>query len=89
MERFGLDDRRANRMRNVPTSLEIIGYAVLSIAGFVMIYEGTTNQLAGLLLGGSICITLGLITLVYAIKNALWHWNMLRRSVRDEKCDTD
>jgi hypothetical protein len=76
-------------MRNVPTSLEIIGYAVLSIAGFVMIYEGMTNQLAALLLGGSLCITLGVITLVYAIKNALWHWNMLHRSVRDEKCDTD
>ena len=76
-------------MRNVPTLLEIIGYAVLSIAGFVMIYEGTTNQVAGLLLGGSLCITLGLITLVCAIKNALWHWNMLHRSVTDEKCDTD
>jgi len=76
-------------MRNVPTPMEIIGYAVMSIAGFVMIYEGTTNQLAGLLLGGSLCITLGLITLVYAIKNALWHRNMLRRSVRDENCDAD
>lgn len=89
MEKFELADRTANSMRNVPTSLEIIAYAVFSIAGIVMIYEGTTNQLAGLLLGGSICITLGLITLVYAIKNALWHWGMLRRSDKDEKCDAD
>lgn len=71
-------------MRRVPAPLEIIGYAVFLIAGLIMIYEGTTDQVVGLLLGGAFCISLGLITLVYAIRNLLWHRDMLHGSVTDK-----
>jgi uncharacterized membrane protein len=74
-------------MRSVPTSLEIVVYTVLSIAGLAMIYEGTTDQSAALLVSGALCITFGLLTLVYAIRNMLWHRRMLRQSATDEKLD--
>ena len=74
-------------MRRVPAPLEITGYAGLVIAGLIMLYEGTTDQSAGLVVGGAFCITLGLLTLVYAIRNTLWHRGMLRGTVTDEKLD--
>lgn len=74
-------------MRRVPAPLEIIGYGTLSITGVIMLYEGTTNQSVTLLVGGAFCITLGLMTLVYAIRNTLWHRHMLRGTVTDESID--
>lgn len=76
-------------MRRVPAPLEIIGYTALSIAGLIMLYEATTNQSPGLLVAGAFCITLGLLTLVYAIKNTLWHRRMLRQSATVERLDLD
>lgn len=74
-------------MRRVPAPLEIIGYAVLSIAGLILLYEGTTDQSGGLLVAGAFCITLGLLTLVYAIRNTLWHRRMQRQSATVGKLD--
>lgn len=74
-------------MRRVPAPLEIIGYAILSIMGLIMLYEGTTDQAVALLVGGAFCTTLGLITLVYAVRNTLWHRHMLRGTVTDEELD--
>jgi hypothetical protein len=72
-------------MRRVPAPLEIIGYVALPITGGILIYVGTTDQLVGFLICGAFCIPLGLITLVYAIRNTLWHRDMKRRSVTDEE----
>jgi hypothetical protein len=65
-------------MRRVPTPLEITGYATLSFLGLYMLYRGMTDQMAAALIGGALCLTLGVTTLVSAIRTFLWHRQMLR-----------
>ena len=67
-------------MRWVPAPLEIAATAILSILGLFMLYIGTTYQRTGVLISGALCLPLGATTLVVAVRNALWHRRMMRKS---------
>ena len=76
-------------MRRVATPLEIAGYAALSILGLYMLYRGMTGQVVTLLIGGALCLTLGEIALVPAIRTFLWHRQMLRQSPSNKEIKLD
>jgi hypothetical protein len=51
-----------------------------------MVNEGASNNSASeaaILIGGAVCFTLGMMTLVSAVRSILWHRNMLRHSTPD------
>jgi hypothetical protein len=68
---------------------EILGYAAVSVLGFFMLYRGTTDQVSTVLMGGAVCFILGVTGLVFAIRNVLWHRQMLRESLPSQKSPAD
>jgi hypothetical protein len=71
-------------MRRVSTFFEVILSATLLILGLYMLREGSSNQsssAAAILIGGAVCFTLGVMTLVSAVRSILWHRRMLRHSM--------
>jgi hypothetical protein len=71
-------------MRRVSTLFEVVLSATLLILGLYMLREGSSNQsssAAAILIGGAVCFTLGVMTLVSAVRSILWHRRMLRHSM--------
>jgi hypothetical protein len=70
-------------MRRISTLFEIILSATLLILGLYMLYEGSSNKSANepaILIGGAVCFTLSVMTLISAVRSILWHRRMLRHS---------
>lgn len=76
-------------MKRVATPLEILGCVLMLILGLFLLYDGTTNQAAAILIGGAICLTLGVTLLVPAVRNFRWHRRMLRDSSLDRETNLD
>jgi membrane protein implicated in regulation of membrane protease activity len=68
-------------IKRVWSFLEILISTTLLIAGLFMLQEGMANKstsaVAALILG-AVCLTLGVISLTYAIRSLLWHRYMLQ-----------
>ena len=67
-------------MRRIPTAMETSVFAILSIFGLYVTYEGAIEQESAYLLIGALCFVLGVMGLVTAVRNLLWHRQMLRDS---------
>ena len=55
-----------------------------------MLHEGGANKSlseAAMLIGGAACSTLGVMTLVSAVRSILWHRRMLRHSIPKDCLD--
>lgn len=76
-------------MKRVATPLEILGCVLMLILGLFLLYDGTINQAPAILIGGAICLTLGVTLLVPAVRNFRWHRRMLHDSLPDQKTDLD
>lgn len=59
-------------MRRPRSILELAGYAVLTVLGLALLYKGTTEQQTTILIGGTLCVILGVMAFISAIRNALW-----------------
>lgn len=66
-------------MRRPPSALALVAYASVSLLGLFLLYKGTTEQTMTFLMGGTVCLTLGIMALVLAIKSARWRRHMQRR----------
>jgi len=78
-------------MKRISTLFEIIVSAALLFLGLYMLYEGSSNKSsneAAILIGGAVCFTLSIMTLVSAVKSLLWHRRMLRHSMSGDNLDT-
>jgi hypothetical protein len=78
-------------MKRISTLFEIILSAALLFLGIYMLYEGSSNEStneAAILIGGAVCFTLSIMTLVSAVKSLVWHRRMLRHSMRNDDLDT-
>ena len=71
-------------MRWVPAPIEIIGYLALALIGLYVLYMGTADHVTAFLLCGAVGFTVGTGTFIVAIKNALWHRQMMRRTLNQK-----
>ena len=74
-------------MRKIATFFEIVVSATLLAFGLYLVHEGSSNQSpseGAVLIGGAVCFTLGVMTLVTAVRSIVWHRRMLRHSMRGE-----
>jgi hypothetical protein len=74
-------------MRRISTFFEAILFTALLFAGLYLLFVGSANKSTSevaMLLGGAVCLTLSVITLVSAVRSILWHRHMLRHSMRDQ-----
>ena len=77
-------------MRRISTLFEVILSATLLILGIYMLHEGGSSKSvsgAAILIGGAVCFTLGVMTLVPATRSILWHRHMLRNSISNQQVD--
>jgi membrane protein implicated in regulation of membrane protease activity len=77
-------------MRRISTLLEVLLSAALFILGLYLLHTAISVQSeygVVILVGGAVSFSLGQMTLVFAVKSILWHWRMLRHSVRKQKVD--
>ncbi len=78
-------------MKRISTFFEIIVSIALLFFGLYMLYEASSNKStneAAILIGGAVCFTLGIMTLISAVKSLLWHRRMLRHTMSDDDMDT-
>ena len=78
-------------MKRISTLFEIIVSAALLFLGLYMLYEGSSNKStneAAILIGGAVCFTVSIMTLVSAVKSLVWHRRMLRHSMPNDDLDT-
>ena len=59
-------------MRRPRSPLELAGYATLTILGLFLLHLGTTGQQTTFLICGALCLILGVMAFVAAIRDALW-----------------
>jgi len=81
---INLDTGESLFMRRISTLFEAILSATLLILGLYMLHEVSSSKSPGeaaILIGGAVCFTLGVMTLVSAVRSILWHRRMLRQSV--------
>ena len=74
-------------MRKIATLFEIVVSATLLAFGLYLLHEGSSNQPpseGAVLIGGAVCFTLGVMTLVSAVRSIVWHRRMLRHAMRGE-----
>jgi len=77
-------------MRKIATFFEIVVSATLLAFGLYLLHEGSSNQSVSegpILIGGAVCLTLGVMTLVSAVRSILWHRRMLRHSIRKDELE--
>jgi hypothetical protein len=70
-------------MKRISTLFEIILSATLLVLGLYMLYEGSSSKSASeaaILIGGAVCFTVSVMTLISAARSILWHRRMLRHS---------
>ena len=68
-------------MRRIATFVEVFVSASLSMAGLYMLYEASLNRSLNseaILIGGAVCFSVGVMTLIPAVRSILWHRKMLR-----------
>ena len=78
-------------MKRVSTLFETALSAALLFLSLYMLYEGSSDKSASasaILIGGAVCLTLGVMTLVSAVRSILWHRRMLRHSVPNHGLDS-
>ena len=71
-------------MRRISTLCEIILSATLLILGLYTLQEGSADNSSSagiMLILGTVCLALGVTTLISAVRSILWHRHMLRHSV--------
>ena len=74
-------------MRRISTLFESLLSSALGILGLYMLHEGSSDKSpseAAILIGGAVCFTLGVMTLVSAVRSILWHRKMLRHSMPND-----
>ena len=77
-------------MRRISTLLEIVISATLLIIGLYMLYDGNLNKStneAAILIGGAVFFTLGVTTLISAVRSILWHRQMMQHATPDRGLD--
>jgi hypothetical protein len=77
-------------MKRISTFFEITLSASLLTLGLYMLHEGSSNKSpseAAMLIGGAVCFTLGVMTLVSAVRSILWHRRMVRHSMPNDFLD--
>lgn len=74
-------------MRRIPAPTEIAGYAIFTILGLYLLYQATTGQNVAVLLAGALLFLLGLMALIFAVRNTIWHRHMLRQSPADRNAE--
>jgi len=88
--RVAPERQRRPSMRRIATFFEIIVSVTLFILGLYLLHEGSSNQSVSeeaILIGGAVCFTLGVMTLVSAVRSILWHRRMLRHSIRKDELE--
>jgi hypothetical protein len=78
-------------MKRVSTPFETVLSAALLIPGLSMLHEGSSNESAtapATLIGGAVCLTLSVMTLVSAVRSILPHRSILRHSVPHDALDS-
>jgi hypothetical protein len=71
-------------MRAISTLLKVMMSAILLVAGLYMLHEtGLSKSLNEIvdMIGGAVCLSLGLLTLVSAVRSILWHRHMVRHAM--------
>ena len=71
-------------MRRISTSFEVILSAALLVLGLYMLQAGISRDstsASALLIGGAVFITVGMMTLLSAVRSILWHRRMVRHSL--------
>ncbi len=76
-------------MRWVPAPLEIACYMAIAVLGGFLLCKGVTDQATVTLLGGALCMMIGTMILVIAIRNFLRHGRMLRKHTLNRQSDLD
>jgi hypothetical protein len=77
-------------MKRVSTLFETALSAALLFLSLYMLYEGSSDKSASasaILIGGAVCLTLGVMTLFSAVRSILWHRRMLRHSMPNHGLD--
>ena len=77
-------------MKRIWTSLEVLISAGLLVLGLYMLFEGILNKStneAGIVIGGAVCFTLGVTTLISAVRSILWHRRMMQHAMPDRGLD--
>jgi hypothetical protein len=67
-------------MKRISTPLEITACMLMSILGLYLLYRGTIDQTAAILISGAVCFPLGVFLLVPAVRSFRWHRQMMRNS---------
>jgi hypothetical protein len=78
-------------VKRVSTPFETILSAAMLFLGLYLLYEGSSNRsttASAILIGGAVCLTLSLMTLVSAVRSILWHRRMLRHSAPNHGLDS-
>jgi hypothetical protein len=77
-------------MSRISTPLEFIISATLLILGLYMLNQGSLNKSTNetaILIGGAVCLTLGVMTLISAVRSILWHRQMMLHVMPDHDLD--
>jgi hypothetical protein len=68
-------------MGNKSAILEIISSVILLVLGLYILHDGTSNQSANadvIVVGGAVCLALGVLMLVFAGRSILFERRMVR-----------
>jgi hypothetical protein len=78
-------------MGRKPTIVELILSVTLLIVGLYILYEGSSNKSANadaMVVGGSVCLTLGAMMFLFAGKSLLALRRMVRHTLPNRDSDT-
>jgi hypothetical protein len=78
-------------VKRVSSPFETTLSAAILFLGLYMLYEGSSNKSAtapAILIGGAVCLTLSVMTLVSAVRSILWHRRMLRHPAPNHGLDS-
>jgi hypothetical protein len=79
-------------MKRISTLFEIILSVTLFVLGLYLLYQGGSNKSANegpIVIGGAVCFTLGVMTLISAVRSIIWHQRMLRQSMPNHDLDSN
>jgi hypothetical protein len=71
-------------MRRTSTLLEVTMSAIMLVVGFYVLREPGLNKSLNetvIIMGGAVCLSIGLVTLVLAVRSILWHRSMSRHTM--------
>ena len=70
-------------MRRISATVEVLISATLLGLGLYLLDDGSLNKVtneSAILVSAAVCLTLGLITLIAAVRSMLWQRHMLRHA---------